>query len=99
MQTERIENEWQILLSLRYRVLQEIYDKYIRGLRPMLHKCPILQTLLSPPIRSILKNKLSDFIDTQTFENINFMQILPSIVSDWKIQLDDELIRMVQVKL
>ena len=27
------------------------------------------------------------------------MQTLPSIFSDWKIRLDDELIRMVQVKL
>ena len=88
------------MLSPRYRVLQEIYDEYIRGLPADAILIPnIADIALSPPIRSILTDRRINFIVTrQTFENINFMQLLPSIVSDWKIRLDDELIRMVQVK-
>ena len=33
IQTARIEEERQMLLSSRYVILQEIYDEYIRGLR------------------------------------------------------------------
>jgi hypothetical protein len=89
-----------MLLSSRYRVLHDFYDEYIRGLSADALIPNIADIALSPPIHSILTDERFDFVVTrQTFENINLMQILPSIVSDWKIRLDDELIRMVQVKL
>ena len=88
------------MLSLRYRVLQTFYEEYIRELPADVLIPNIADIALSPPVHSILTDERTDFIVTrQTFENINLMQILPSIVSDWKIRLDNELIRMVQAKL
>jgi hypothetical protein len=89
-----------MLLSSRYVVLQKIYEEYIRGLPADAIVPNIADVALSPPVHAILTDKRNDFIVTrETFENINLMQTFPSIVSDWKIRLDDELTRMVQVKL
>jgi len=86
--------------SPRYVVLRQIYDKYIRGL-PVDALIPtIAHVALSPSVHAVITDERTDFIDTrQAFEDINLMQTLPSIFSDWKIRLDDELIRMVQVDL
>ena len=92
--------EWENLLSSRYVVLQEIYLKYIRGLPADALIPNIADVGLSPLVHAILTDERTDFIVTrQTFENINLMQTFPSIFSDWKNRLDDELVRMVQVKL
>ena len=89
-----------MLLSSRYIVLQNIYDEYVRGLLANALIPTIADVALSPPVQAIITDERTDFIVTrQTFENINLMQTLPSIFSDWKIRLDDELIRMVQVEL
>jgi hypothetical protein len=82
-------------------LLQEIYDEYIRGLPADALIIPnIADVALSPPVHAILTDERTDFkVTRQTFEDINLMQTLPSIVSDWKIRLDDELIRMAQLKL
>ena len=85
-----------MLFSPRYVVLRKFYKKYIRGLPADALIPNIADVALSPPVHAILTNERTDFIVTrQTFEGIN----LPSIFSDWKIRLDDELIRMVQGKL
>ena len=100
IQTARIEKERQILLSSRYVVLQKIYDEYIRGLPADALIPTVADVDLFPPVHAIITDERSDFIVTrQTFEDINLMQTLPSIFSDWKIRLDDELVRMVQVEL
>ena len=92
--------ERRIVLSSRYEVLQEIYDLYIRGLPADALIPTIADIALSPSINPIITDERTDFIVTrQTFEDINLMQTLPSIFSDWKIRLDDELVRMVQVEL
>ena len=98
--TARIEKEWQMLISSRYAVLQKIYDEYIRGL-PADSLIPnIADVALYPPIHAIITDERTDFIITQqTFEDINLMQTLPSIISDWKVRLDDELVQMVQLEL
>ena len=89
-----------MLLSLRYSVLEEIYDEYIRELPPDALIPNIADIALFPPVHSILTDERTTLIvNRQTFEDLNFMQKLPSIVSDWKIRLDDELIRMAQIKL
>ena len=53
---------------------------------------------LSPSVHAIITDEQT-IVTWQTFEDINLMQTLPSIVSDWKVRLDDELVRMVQAKL
>ena len=89
-----------MLVSSRYVVLKEIYDVYIRGLPADALIPTIADVALSPSVHAIIMDQRTDFIVTQqTFEDINLMQTLPSIFSDWKIRLDDELIRMVQVEL
>ena len=90
-----------MLLFSRYDALQKIYDEYIHGLPADDALIPnIADVALSPPVHAILTDERTDFLVTrETFENINLMQTLPSIVSDWKIRLDDELVRMVQAKL
>ena len=89
-----------MLLSSRYVVLREIYDEYIRGLPADALIPTISDVTLSPSVDAIITDERTDFIVTrQTFEDINLMQNMPSIFSDWKIRLEDELIRMVQVKL
>ena len=101
-QTTRIRFEWKRLLTSRYVVLNEIYDEYLfHGGLPTGTLAPNLADVgLSPPVHAILTDERTDFIVTrQTFENINLMQTFPSIFSDWKNRLDDELVRMVQVKL
>ena len=89
-----------MLLSSRYVVLQEIYDEYIRGLPADALIPTIADVALSPLVHTIITDERTDFVVTrETFEGINLMQTLPTIFSDWKIRLDDELIRMVQVGL
>jgi hypothetical protein len=89
-----------MLLSSRYVVLQKIYDEYIHGLPADALIPTVADVALSPPVHAIITDERTDFIVTrQTFEDINLMETLPSIFSDWKIRLDDELIRMVQVEL
>ena len=98
--TARIEKEWQMLISSRYAVLQICYDEYIRGLPADSLVPNIADVALYPPIHAIITDERTDFIITQqTFEDINLMQTFPSIVSDWKVRLDDELVRIVQPKL
>jgi hypothetical protein len=100
IQTARIKKERQMLLSSRYAVLQKIYDEYIRGLPADALIPTVADVALSPPVHAIIADERTDFVVTrQTFEDVNLMETLPSIFSDWKIRLDDELIRMVQVKL
>ena len=87
-------------MSSRYVVLREIYDECIRGLPADVLIPTVADIALSPSVHAIITDERTDFIVTrQTFEDINFMQTLPSIFSDWKIRLDDELTRMVQVEL
>ena len=89
-----------MMLTSRYAVLQQIYDEYIHGLPSDALIPTIADVALSPPVHAIIADERTDFTVTrQTFESINLMQILPSIVSDWKIRLDDELVWMVQVEL
>ena len=89
-----------MLLSSRYVVLQKFYDEYIRGLPADALIPNIADVALCPPVHAIITDERTDFkVIRQTFVNINLMQTFPSITSDWKIRLDDELIRMVQVKL
>jgi hypothetical protein len=89
-----------MLLSSQYVALQIIYDEYIHGLPADALIPNIADVALSPPVHAIITDERTDFIVTrQTFEDINLMQTLPSIFSDWKIRLDDELVRMVQVEL
>ena len=89
------------MLSIsRYLVLREIYDEYISRLQADALIPTVADVSLSPSVDAIIKDERTDFIVTrQTFEDINLMQTLPSIFSDWKIRLDDELVRMVQVEL
>jgi hypothetical protein len=89
------------LLTSRYVVLEPFYDEYIRGLPADALIFPnIGDVALYPPVQAILTDERPDFIvNRQTFEDINLKQTLPSIVSDWKIRLDDELIQMAQLKL
>jgi hypothetical protein len=85
-----------MLLFSRYVVLQIIYDKYICGLPADALIPTVADVALSPPVHAIITDERPDFIITrQTFEDINLMETLPSIISDWTIRLDDELIRMV----
>ena len=90
------------MLSSRYVVLQGIYDEYT-GIRELPDDSlipNIADVALSAPVHAIITDERADFIVTrQTFEDINLMQTFPSILSDWKILLDDELIQMVQVEL
>ena len=92
----------QISLSSRYVVLQNFYNEYICGL-PADHDAlipNIADVALFPPLRAILTDERNDFrVTRQTFVNINLMRTLPSIVSEWRLRLDDQLIRMVQVKI
>jgi hypothetical protein len=89
-----------MMLASRYVVLREIYDEYIRGLPGDALIPTVADVALSPSVDAIITDKRTDFVVTrQTFEDINLMQTLPSIFSEWKIQLDDELVRMVQAKL
>ena len=89
-----------MLLFSRYDVLREICDEYICGLPANALIPTVADIALSPSVHAIIVDERTDFIVTrQTFEDINLMQTFPSIFSDWKIRLDDELIRMVQVKL
>ena len=89
-----------MLISSRCVVLQEICNKYIRGLPDDALIPTIADIALSPLINPIITDERTDFkVTRQTFEDLNLMQILPSIFSDWKIRLDDELVRMVQVEL
>ena len=100
IQTARIKKEWQILLSSRYVVLRQIYDRYILELPADALIPTVKDVALSPPVHAIITDERTDFeVTQQTFEDINLMQTLPSIFSDWKIRLDDELVRMVQVGL
>ena len=88
------------MLHSRYAVLQQIYDEYKSGLPADSLIPTIADVALSPSVHAIVTDERTDFIVTrQTFEDINLMQNLPSIVSDWKVRLDDELVQMVQVKL
>jgi hypothetical protein len=89
------------LLSSRYAVLLKIYDEYVRGLPADAVIIPnIADVALFPPVHAILTDERDDFIVTrQTFEDLNLVETLPSIISGWKIRLDDELVRMVQDKL
>ena len=100
-QTARIKKDRENLLISRYVVLQEIYDEYIRGLPANDALIPtVADVAISPPVHAIITDERNDFVVTrQTFEDINLMQILPSIISEWKVRLDDELVRMVQVQL
>ena len=89
-----------MLISSRYAVLQKIYDEYICGLPADSLIPTIADVALYPPVHSIITNERTNFIVTrQTFEDINLMQTLPSIISDWKVRLDDELVQMVQLEL
>ena len=89
-----------MLFASRYVVLQEIYNEYIRGLPADALIPTLADVALSPSVDAIIKDERPDFIVTrQTFGDINLMQTLPSIFSEWKIRLDDELVRMVQVEL
>ena len=89
-----------MMLSSRYDVLREIYDEYIRGLPANALIPTVADIALSPLVHAVIVDERTDFIVTrQTFKDINLMQTFPSIFSDWKIRLDNELIRMVKVKL
>ena len=87
------------MVSSRYAVLQEIYDEYIRGLPADSLIPTIADVALSPTVHAIITDETDFIVTRQTFEDINLMQTLPSIFSDWKIRLDDQLVRMVQAKL
>jgi hypothetical protein len=100
MQAARLEKEWKTLLSSRYRVLQSIYDEYIRGIPTDTLIPNIADLALSPPIHAILTDERTDFnVTRETFENINLLQTLPSIIANWTTRLENELIQMVQVVL
>ena len=90
------------MLSSRYVVLQNYYDEYIRKL-PADHDAlipNIADVALLPPVHAILTDERTDFhVTRQTFVGIKLKKTLPSIISDWKTRLDDQLIRMVQIKL
>ena len=92
--TARIEKELRVMLSSPYAILQRLYNEYKRGLPiPM-----VADVGLSPSVHAIITDEQTIVI-RQTFEDINLTQTLPSIVSDWKVRLDDKLVRMVQAKL
>lgn len=99
-QTARLEKEWKTLLSPRYKVLQSIYHEYICGLPANALLPNIADLALSPPINAVLTDKRTDFnVTWETFKNINLVQILPSVISDWKTRLEGELVQMMKVKL
>ena len=89
-----------MLLTSRYDILRKICDEYIRGLPDNALIPTVADIALSPSVYAIIVDERTDFIVTrQTFEDINLMQTFPSIFSDWRIRLDNELIGMVQVKI
>jgi hypothetical protein len=89
-----------MLLSSRYVFLRGIFDEYIHGLPADALIPTVADVALSPSVHAIITDERTDFIVTrQTFEDISLMQSLPSIFSDWRIRLDDELIRMVQLQV
>jgi len=100
VQDARLAEEWRTLLSSRYINLQCIYDEYVHGLAADTLTPTIADVALFPPVHAILTDERADFnVTRETFEKINLMQTLPSIISDWKTRLEDELIKMMQVTL
>ena len=86
------------MLFSRYAILQRLYNKYKRGLPADALIPTVADVGLSPSVHAIITDEQT-IVTWQTFEDINLMQTLPSIVSDWKVRLDDKLARMVQAKL
>ena len=87
-----------MLLASRYFDLREIYDEYISGLPADALIPTVADVALTPSVDAIIKDERTDIDTRKTFGDINLMQTLPSIFSDWKIRLDDELVRMVKME-